>query len=107
MRVSSKLPGIQRQVDCLETAGFKVRLHHDSEETGHVSGVPYRGHSAVTIERSNSDGTVTSGLGDSFCSLNDMFDRATGTRIAFGRALDDLSGLVGRNAMKEIFSNDV
>ena len=90
MRVSKTLPKVQLQVDLLESAGFDVNLKHVSY--GDNRGVMCNGFSKVTI----TDVTgYNVGLGTSTCSKLDNFNRATGTQVAFRRAISDFYDTVG------------
>ena len=90
MRVSNKLPNVQLQVDKLESAGFRVGLQHVVHDLSHE----YRthGHTNVVIEHETGQNV---GFGQALCSVDDNFDRTTGTRIAFRRAIADFYDTVG------------
>lgn len=105
MKVSKALPEVQTLVDRLEQHGYKVRLSHDSTDSGvnvgHYSGkdLPYCGYSVVRIDHPTNG---THAVGEAFCSVNDRFSRAEGTRVAFDNALTDMRRWVDRPEMKSI-----
>ena len=99
LKVSKKLPSIQRQVDALESAGFEVVLRHNTtlESKEH----PAVGATLVRIFDQNGYGV---GGGEAYCSTKDNFDRTTGTRIAFRRAVSDFYRVVGYEKAGKVFS---
>lgn len=101
MKVSNKLPAIQSLVDKLEVAGYKVRLHHDSDwcGTGVINGLPYRGVTYVDI-----DSDLVAAQGMAYCGINDHYNRVEGTKIAMHKAIRDLHRKIGRERVKEILS---
>jgi hypothetical protein len=97
LRVSKKLPSVQRQVDLLESAGFEVCMRHDSTRLSiHTNA---KGASFVRIFDPTG---FNVGQGDSYCSKEDNYDRVIGTRIAFRRAVADFYNLVGWKKAKEV-----
>jgi 2,3-bisphosphoglycerate-independent phosphoglycerate mutase len=92
MKVSQRLPKVQKQVDALEAAGYSVRLKHDAVRTR---------SSAVTIH--NGDDIVV-GLGFSTCSEADNFDKAIGTEVAFRRAVNNFYKIVGHRTVRPILN---
>ena len=104
MKVSKSLPEVQRLVDRLEQHGYKIRLSHDSDRTGVYLGesgnhLPYHGYTCISIDHETNGVHVDGGA---FCSVNDQFSRAEGTRIAFDRALTEMHDWVGRDELKSI-----
>lgn len=91
MQVSSKLPKVQLQVNLLESAGFKVSLKHTSYG-GDCEEVSSNGFSKVFI---NAPDGYNVGMGTSICSKLDNFNRVTGTKVAFRRAIADFYKTVG------------
>jgi hypothetical protein len=105
MKVSKSLPEVQNMVDHLEQKGYKVRLSHDSTQDGITIGIhsgkdlPYKGYTCVSIDHQSSG---VHAVRDAYCSVNDRFSRAEGTRVAFRNALVDLRDWVGREELKSI-----
>lgn len=90
MQVSQKLPNVQLQVDKLESAGFEVVLTHRPDAVQRHA--PAVGETLVHIIDS---GGYPVGIGNALCSKQDNFNRVTGTRIAFRRAIADFYSTVG------------
>jgi hypothetical protein len=90
MKVSKRLPiGIQDIINRFQDMNFHVNLNHDTKV----------GVTRLKIEHNDKPIRVE---GYSFCSDGDNFDRATGTKIAFGRAMRELTTWIGRDAVKAI-----
>jgi len=90
MRVSKQLPQVQKQVDLLESAGFEVHLKHDSKCK--FESEPVVGATFVYIDDAHG---YPVGIGNAKCSKKDNFNRVTGTKIAFRRAIADFYDTVG------------
>ena len=89
MRVSNKLPRVQRQVDLLEAAGFEVHMSHDLDITGRLEGgAQVHGITTVIINQPEVN-AISLGYGIAYCSESDNFDRSVGTKVAFRRAIND------------------
>jgi hypothetical protein len=110
MRVSKNIPAIQGLIDKLEAAGYEINLRHYPDKEGITGGrskndsehfhyTSFHGMTRMEIKT----GGVTA-RGDAFCSVNDQFCRAEGTRFAFNRAIHELSHAVGRDVVKGIFA---
>lgn len=103
MKVSKRLPSVQRQVDALEAAGYEVQLAHSTQQEAVVNGHTHiKGVSTIDIVDPFTGTSL--GWGKSFCSLDDNFDRSTGTRIAFHRAVNDFYRTVGYEKAGEVFA---
>ena len=88
----------------LRQQGYKVRVRHSryfrAKYAGDQATVHARGGS-TTIDITTPDKihTVT---GESFCSLEDNFNRKVGNQIALGRALKNLENIKKCNANEEV-----
>lgn len=120
MKVSSKYPAIQSLIDKLESHGFKISLNHRpciegvsvyyspiigqydlfTRKFARKISTPFRGTSVMTI--TDPDGFKF--VGESFCSVNDSFNRAEGARVAFGKAIKELHEAKGRQFVKNLFA---
>jgi len=90
MRVSKRVPtGIHEVLAKFEKSNFHVNLNHDTE----------KGVTTLKIEHNEN---ALRAVGVSHCSPRDNFDRATGTKIAFTRAMQDMRMWIGRDAVKQI-----
>jgi len=101
MRVSKKLVKINKAIKRFEQHGYEFYLHHSIFEEPRYEiecGAPVRGVTTlyVKIPQVGVFRTVA------FCSVDDNFSKIVGTQIAFKRAMEYLSTVLGREALKDI-----
>jgi len=101
MRVSKKLPAIQECIDKLEAAGLQVHMKYympDASNSTACTRVVISNHTyAIKNPRKEFEGLA-------ICSPKDNFNREEGTKVAFNRALREVSATIGRDAIKELLS---
>lgn len=90
MRVSNKLPDIQKKVDALESAGIEVNLVHNA-----LASAQGNSRGSTTVQFTEELTGCLVGWGRAVCSVNDNFNKVTGTQIAFRRAVSDFYDTVG------------
>jgi len=95
MQVSKNLPAIQKVIDKLEKKGYHIRLNHDPKSTRSTM---------LVIEHGRYRRAKEFYTGLSRCVKSDQFCRSTGTRIAFNRAIHNMSKKLGRDKVKEILA---
>jgi hypothetical protein len=95
MQVSKNLPAIQKIIDRLEVKNWQVRLSHDPKNTRTT---------IMVIEHGRYRTTKDQFTGIARCTKDDQFCRAAGTRIAFNRAIHNMSRKLGRLTVKELVS---
>ena len=83
MQVSKKLPDIQEIVNMFEIKGLDVQLQH------FIFVACGRDLNGFTVIRLLTPDGIEVAVGRSACSLDDNFDKATGTRVAFHRLMSD------------------
>ena len=103
MNVHKSLTAIQERIDQLEEAGYHILLQHARYKHYRPhpgNDLPVIGHTTMVISRE--DGIA--GMGTTYCSIHDQFDRVKGTQRAFTRAVHDLSKVISRASVIAIFS---
>lgn len=93
MRVRKELKAIQEKIDKLEEHGWKVSLAHDPAEWFDYNG--------LTEMCATKDNKIF--VGSAICGHGDNFSKTTGTVIAFGRMMKNMSASLGRHKMLKIF----
>lgn len=93
MQVCKNLAAIQDRINRLEAADFRVRLVHEPKTTH-----------TTTMIIDHEDATKGPFYGLAVCHKNDQFSRATGTRVAFNRVINDMSHQLGRDVVKALFA---
>jgi len=106
MKVSNKLKKIQLIIDKLENAGFECDIQHQryDDPQEHWTGLKIKGYTFIIIYYASAPVS----LGVAYCSVDDEFNKATATKIAFNRAMQHLANTIGgKNVGQIVNANNV
>lgn len=104
MRVAKELKNIQAVIDKLESKGYEVELEFLPEMEGIVGPVDgdveyaFKGATFMSVYANGE--YVAEGV--AACSVNDRFDKITGTVIAFRRLMTEFGNALGRDGLKKL-----